>query len=226
MKKYLHIFTFIITSSITTQYANAALTNGSTLSFTPIASGGQSTILPADGLGSWFSMEVQPGLPTITPITSLNGLVLGSTQPANPAPVVGNIDMPWVFLGNIGAHQSVSDTNVLSASGDTATIDFSGWSVTWNGISSIDMSAGAWNGNAESVADVVCAGGSGCGNGASYTLDYSAIVPTSDPSGHGNVRYALHLEGTISAVPVPAAAWLFGSGLLGLIGVARRKVHE
>ncbi len=27
-----------------------------------------------------------------------------------------------------------------------------------------------------------------------------------------------------SAVPVPAAAWLFGSGLLGLAGVARRKV--
>lgn len=26
-----------------------------------------------------------------------------------------------------------------------------------------------------------------------------------------------------SAVPVPAAAWLFGSGLLGLIGVTRRK---
>ena len=28
---------------------------------------------------------------------------------------------------------------------------------------------------------------------------------------------------TVSAVPVPAAAWLFGSGLIGLIGVARRK---
>lgn len=28
---------------------------------------------------------------------------------------------------------------------------------------------------------------------------------------------------TVSAVPVPAAAWLFGSGLLGLISVARRK---
>ena len=27
----------------------------------------------------------------------------------------------------------------------------------------------------------------------------------------------------VSSVPVPAAAWLFGSGLLGLIGVARRK---
>ena len=29
--------------------------------------------------------------------------------------------------------------------------------------------------------------------------------------------------GSVSAVPVPAAVWLFGSGLLGLVGVARRK---
>jgi PKD repeat protein len=28
---------------------------------------------------------------------------------------------------------------------------------------------------------------------------------------------------TVSAVPVPAAVWLFGSGLLGVIGIARRK---
>ena len=27
----------------------------------------------------------------------------------------------------------------------------------------------------------------------------------------------------VNAVPIPAAAWLFGSGLLGLIGFARRK---
>jgi hypothetical protein len=31
---------------------------------------------------------------------------------------------------------------------------------------------------------------------------------------------------TPSAVPVPAAVWLFGSGLLGLIGVARRKSRK
>ena len=30
-------------------------------------------------------------------------------------------------------------------------------------------------------------------------------------------------SGDVSAVPVPAAAWLFGSGLIGLVGVARRK---
>jgi hypothetical protein len=28
---------------------------------------------------------------------------------------------------------------------------------------------------------------------------------------------------SVSTVPVPAAVWLFGSGLLGLVGVARRK---
>jgi len=30
-------------------------------------------------------------------------------------------------------------------------------------------------------------------------------------------------SGDVSAVPVPAAVWLFGSGLLGLLGLARRK---
>jgi hypothetical protein len=28
---------------------------------------------------------------------------------------------------------------------------------------------------------------------------------------------------TVSSVPLPAAAWLFGSALLGLVGIARRK---
>ncbi len=31
------------------------------------------------------------------------------------------------------------------------------------------------------------------------------------------------LVGTTAVVPVPAAVWLFGSGLIGLVGVARRK---
>jgi hypothetical protein len=29
---------------------------------------------------------------------------------------------------------------------------------------------------------------------------------------------------SVSAVPVPAAVWLFGSGLLGLVGLSRRKI--
>ncbi len=36
---------------------------------------------------------------------------------------------------------------------------------------------------------------------------------------------ALELGGTVNVVPVPAAVWLFGSGLIGLAGLARRKKY-
>ena len=43
-------------------------------------------------------------------------------------------------------------------------------------------------------------------------------------TGNGYDLYGWAVQsGDVSAVPVPAAVWLFGSGLLGLIGVARRK---
>lgn len=37
----------------------------------------------------------------------------------------------------------------------------------------------------------------------------------------GGTMYAASLD--VSYVPVPAAVWLFGSGLLGLVGIARRR---
>jgi hypothetical protein len=37
------------------------------------------------------------------------------------------------------------------------------------------------------------------------------------------VAYELNLVGDIMAIPIPASIWLFGSGVIGLIGVARRK---
>jgi len=37
------------------------------------------------------------------------------------------------------------------------------------------------------------------------------------------VLASLDMNYTISEVPVPAAIWLFGSGLIGLVGLARRK---
>jgi hypothetical protein len=64
-------------------------------------------------------------------------------------------------------------------------------------------------------------------DGNNFTLDYSwnAIDHNGgNPFGPlGVTEYNLHLAGTVSAIPVPAAVWLFGSGLLGMIGIARRK---
>jgi hypothetical protein len=41
----------------------------------------------------------------------------------------------------------------------------------------------------------------------------------------GDKSYALNGLGFLmpAAVPIPPSVWLFGSGLLGLIGIARRK---
>ena len=36
--------------------------------------------------------------------------------------------------------------------------------------------------------------------------------------------YTLSLWGSTAPVPVPAAVWLFGSGLVGVVGLARRKM--
>ena len=50
------------------------------------------------------------------------------------------------------------------------------------------------------------------------------IGTINDPGGSfHNFAANWRLEGTMTVVPVPAAVWLFGSGLLGLVGVARRK---
>lgn len=53
--------------------------------------------------------------------------------------------------------------------------------------------------------------------------NYSASVfgQGADVAGTYSLDYSVGLN--VSAVPVPAAVWLFGSGFLGLVGIARRK---
>ena len=62
-----------------------------------------------------------------------------------------------------------------------------------------------------------------------YDLDFSASDGEFFSSYNAFSGNYWNFEGTwhtyeeVSAVPVPAAAWLFGSGLIGLVGLARRK---
>lgn len=68
-------------------------------------------------------------------------------------------------------------------------------------------------------------------NGIEQISDYSGFALTQTPTlfwgsgrspdtGRGNYS---SVSFSTSAVPIPSAAWLFGSGLLGLMGMARRK---
>ena len=84
--------------------------------------------------------------------------------------------------------------------------------------------------------DAVCASGPiGCEPGEqgiiNYTfLDSGAHTLSIDVYQGGSAEtppgnpFGLLYTGTLTAVPIPPALWLFGSGLLGLVGMARRKV--
>lgn len=53
--------------------------------------------------------------------------------------------------------------------------------------------------------------------------DYSMLIVSANGDAH-SMDYTFSYE--VSAVPVPAAVWLFGSGLVGLAGVARKKIKR
>ena len=179
-----------------------------------------------DIVGSYFSMDTNgdgltpPG--EKTPIGSFNGLHIGTTQLASGShggTINGsenpNIDSPWEFFGNTGMHQTTAASSIASQSGNTVVLSLP-WSVTWNGIADIPM--------VEQAAPTLVCDTATCSDGSNYTLDGTYHV---GGAGFTSVTYKVHLEGSItqatSTVPVPAAAWLFGSGLMGLAGVARRR---
>jgi hypothetical protein len=69
-------------------------------------------------------------------------------------------------------------------------------------------------------------------DGATVGVQSSLFVRLTGPGfetgGAANIGDPLNLStgafsGSLNIVPIPAAVWLFGSGLIGLIGIARRK---
>ena len=125
---------------------------------------------------------------------------------------VGGLDAEWDYYGYTGMHFTTAPVVVVNDYGATKELDFSGWSVTWNGT---DVSLGG-----SGLATITCSSAS-CAGGDSFMLDYSTFIPPTNPGAFYNILYKVHLEGIF--VPLPAAVWLFGSGLIGLMGLARRK---
>lgn len=167
------------------------------------------------------SIEISPG--------SDGGLRIGQAQLADNSHAgsphgseTAPLDSPWTFLGNTGMHQTTSPVNIITDNGaGTVELDFSGFGATWNGFS-INLGGDSINYALETgVAILNC--DIDCSAGDRFTLDYATHVPMDDPNGLIGVYWSIHLEGTVAEVPVPAALWLFGSGLLGIAAVIRRR---
>lgn len=86
--------------------------------------------------------------------------------------------------------------------------------ITWVGNSALGISGDlntsgyAWNGSYD----------------ANYIDTLHTFVMSSTPGVVITSESGHDYSPTANVVPIPAAGWLFGSGLLGLIGVARRKI--
>ena len=196
-----------ISSSPLTAYA-ATLNAGDILTINP---GIAVTSPAANATVSWFAMDnsgdskIQGG-EKVALSQGTNGIVIGATTTAGSfhggAPVAGDtgpIVAPWGFFGATG-----TNFNTVAITGDTtAGLNMSGWKVSWNNVSNIDMGSGAWT-PLNAIPGVPASGyttgtalfswSGTCGD--PYLLNYGATVPGSSPSFPG-VQYFLHLEGTV-----------------------------
>lgn len=206
------------------------LNTGDTLTINPGVTAVDAYNNPTNVTVSWFGMDTNGnGVIAGTEKTALSqgttGIVIGTATTAGAshagAPTAGDtnaITAPWAFFGNTGSDY----TTVGITGGTTGGLNFSGWTVTWNGIPAINMTGGAWGtGYSNGVANFTWNGVYGAG----YTLDYHATVPLGDPSGFGGVKYALHLQGVVNQAAAVPEASTYGMMLagLGLVGFAVRR---
>lgn len=183
--------------------------------------------------GSWFACDcnangIIEGVEKVPLQQGTEGFIIGivqdigtPTHAGDPLPTDWNrITAPYSFFSNTAQEYTTSPITGSTQTG----LDFSGFNWPWNGINDIDFGSGAWGaGFSDGIANFAWDGV----YDHSYTLEYHTSVPLGDPSGLGGIRFAYHFEGmvigTVASVPLPGAAWLLGSGLLGLAGAARRR---
>ena len=163
-------------------------------------------------------------------ISGLGGINVSSIGPSSSASVVTTPDVidasAATTFGFAGSRfERSADFNALSGSGVlTLSVDVEVQGEVQGAGSEADATivfghgtATAWTG---SLASIELRGSSGDGiESLPTTLSFSV------PMIQGDV-VAMFAEGEIdvvSPIPIPAAAWLFGSGLLGMVGIARRK---
>lgn len=124
----------------------------------------------------------------------------------------------------------VSDGWTTGVTSDTSTYKFSGLIDGVSNAAECSAAGGEWQSHAYAgYAYILRADGLRI----IEAIDYSEYSDLSNvPYVVDGVAYNYDENGNLvaiadlSAVPVPAAAWLFGSGLLGLMGVARRKKQQ
>jgi len=174
-----------------------------------------STFIPWSGIGSDSDISVfstftgnNTAQPTGTGGVCASGSVgcfdFGSAQ-VNTFAAAGSAQ-----LGD-GMTRPTLGGQTYNETGGTENVDFSGFYANFN---TTDFNQG----NASVAFNTTnCVAGT-----CDFTMSWTSLIVGGPFDGNTGSWF---LQGSVqpSAIPVPAAAWLMGSGLLGLVGVARRR---
>jgi len=206
----------------------------------PIA--GQALVLPIDQMtitGGMFSIE-QFGSTNTTPITGFgpdtnlvsgyignggSGLAANVPDP-NSILEFSLVTIPvnvYTAAANLGDDNTAAGTVVggpapmgtLDNVANTISMDLSSWFMNWN-----DSDIFAGTGKADGVTSLLASGSWDPGTRA-FTLTWTSLLLDGPAPEIG--RWELNGVAAPATVPLPAAVWLFGSGLLGLIGIMKRR---
>ena len=132
---------------------------------------------------------------------------------------------------NAGAGTGSPGTGFATMTLDDATNLFS-WDISWSGLSGSETVMhfhGAALPSQNAGVQVNFGGISGTNSPSIGSTTISNAQENDLLSGlwyiniHTDLFPAGEIRGQVQVVPIPAALWLFGTGLLGLIGISRRK---
>lgn len=146
-------------------------------------------------------------------LTTASAPFTGQTNgAANQLPGIGNTFFAGVNI--TGTHTSAINGSSLNVPADQT--GFGGFLGTnWNGW----LATNATGAVGQALQFFMVTASNTASSAAAHVYQYA--------NSDGASTWQLNTDGTLSyataAVPLPAAVWLFGSGLLGLVGIARRR---
>ncbi len=199
------------------------------------------------GAGTVSASLSLPDLSATTTLTRTQGQTSGSTT-TYQVDWSGTLQANYSYLlHSLASFDGSSDSNTLTldfgnvTQYTTASLSFSVFNLADDNRTGLDLdSIGNGSGNTGAFSTDISSF-TGLAQGSNQTIVASML--TSIP-GQFNAQYLLNLSdadlgasstwqnqqltlnlvGNVSAVPVPGAVWLFGSAMMGLIGMGRRKL--
>lgn len=179
-----------------------------------VASNIQWNVTAGDYLLTGTQQSTTPGAyQLLTTSTSSSGFSLSN---AGVGAALNNMNNYQGSLNNIGCGTAVS----CATSDPTSSAQGSIYGPSFSGQGAVNNAATGFGGSLDFYY-VTPTGSAGFNQAAKTIYQNAQGLGTFSLANTGTLTYSI--AAPVSTVPVPAAVWLFGSGLVGLVGIARRK---